>query len=61
MKQLEKDGLISRKVHGTPPPVKVIYSLTDLGITLIPVMEAVNEWGKRLVAEKGKITDFQDH
>jgi len=54
LKQLEKDGLISRKVHGEKPPVKVVYSLTDLGKTSIPVLEAVNEWGKRIVAEKGE-------
>ncbi|WP_316740674.1 helix-turn-helix domain-containing protein [Pedobacter antarcticus] len=54
LKQLEKDGLISRKVYGTKPPVKVIYRLTDLGITFIPVMEAVSDWGKGLVVEKGE-------
>ena len=31
LKQLEKDGLLSRKVYGKKPPIKVVYSLTDFG------------------------------
>ena len=54
LKQLEQDGLISRKVYGKKPPVKVIYSLTDLGKTLIPVLDAITEWGNMLVKEKGE-------
>lgn len=54
LKQLEKDGLISRKVHGDKPPVKVVYQLTDLGKTTIPVLNAVNEWGKQLVKTNGE-------
>jgi DNA-binding HxlR family transcriptional regulator len=54
LKQLEKDGLISRKVHGDKPPVKVVYQLTDLGKTTIPVLNAVNEWGKQLVKANGE-------
>lgn len=54
LKQLEKDGLISRKVYGKKPPVKVVYSLTDLGKTFVPVLDALNEWGKSVVVEKGE-------
>ena len=54
LKQLEKDGLISRKVYGKKPPIKVIYSLTDFGKTFVPVLEAVNEWGKQITNEKGE-------
>lgn len=53
LKQLEKDGLISRKVQGKKPPIKVVYSLTDLGKTAIPVLETVNEWGKQIVKDTG--------
>lgn len=54
LKQLEKDGLVSRKVFGEKPPIKVVYSLTDLGKTFIPVLEAITEWGNRVVTEKGE-------
>ncbi|MFW0717444.1 winged helix-turn-helix transcriptional regulator [Pedobacter sp. N23S346] len=54
LKQLEKDGLVSRKVYGKKPPVKVIYSLTDFGKTFAPVLEAITQWGNQVVSEKGE-------
>lgn len=54
LKQLEKDGLVSRKVYGRKPPVKVIYSLTELGKSFIPVLEAITNWGNQVVTEKGE-------
>ena len=54
LKQLEKDGLVLRKVHGKKPPVKVIYSLTDFGNSIVPVLEAITKWGNRVVKEKGE-------
>ena len=57
LKQLEKDGLITRNVYGEKPPIKVIYGLTEFGKTLIPILEAVNEWGKQVAIEKGEFVD----
>jgi len=54
LKQLEKDGLLLRKVYGTKPPVKVVYSLTDFGKSLIPVLEAITKWGNQIVNDKGE-------
>lgn len=54
LKQLEKDGLVSRKVYGKKPPIKVIYGLTDFGKTLVPVLEAITAWGNQVVREKGE-------
>lgn len=51
LKQLEKDGLVSRKVYGKKPPVKVIYGLTNFGKTFVPVLEAINSWG-HLIMDK---------
>ena len=58
LKQLEKDGLITRKVYGKKPPIKVIYSLTDFGKTFFPVLVALNDWGKQIVIEKGEFVDI---
>lgn len=44
LKELEADGLISRKVISENPPW-VEYSLTSVGMSLIPVIEAMAEWG----------------
>lgn len=45
LKELEKDGLVNRKVYRQVPP-KVEYSLTDLGKSFIPVVNAMYDWGK---------------
>jgi DNA-binding HxlR family transcriptional regulator len=51
---LEKDGLVARKVYGKKPPIKVVYSLTHLGKTFIPVLEAITTWGNDVVKEQGE-------
>ncbi len=54
LKQLEKDGLVARKVYGKKPPVKVVYSLTDFGKSFVPILEAITEWGNKVVRERGE-------
>ncbi len=44
LKELEADGLVLRKEYPQVPP-KVEYSLTDLGQSLMPVLNAVCKWG----------------
>jgi len=44
LRELEADNLISRKVYAVVPP-KVEYSMTDYGITLEPVLCALQDWG----------------
>lgn len=54
LKELEKDGLVRRKIYRQVPP-RVEYSLTDMGKTFIPVLNEMFEWGRAyasyLVAE----------
>lgn len=45
LRELERDGLISRKVYPQVPP-KVEYSITPNGQTLIPVLETMHNWGQ---------------
>lgn len=45
LKKLEDDGVIQRKVDGVKPPIKVEYSLTEFGKTLIPLLISIAEWG----------------
>jgi DNA-binding HxlR family transcriptional regulator len=45
LRQLERDGLVKRKVHPSAPPI-VEYSLTPLGETLIPLMHQLKQWTK---------------
>ena len=46
LKTLEKDGIIKRKVYTSKPPLKVEYSLTEFGKTLVPLLEAIVDWAK---------------
>jgi len=57
LKQLEKDCLVSRKVYGKKPPIKVIYSLTDFGKSVVPVLEAITEWGNQVVSQQGEFVN----
>jgi DNA-binding HxlR family transcriptional regulator len=45
LRELEESGLIHRKVYAQVPP-KVEYSLTSLGRTLKPVIDAMHEWSE---------------
>ena len=46
LKELKTDGLIGRKEYPQVPP-KVDYYLTELGYSLIPVMDALCGWGHK--------------
>jgi len=48
LKELEKDGLVNRKQFNEIPP-RVEYSLTDKGRDLLPVFNAIANWGLRYV------------
>jgi DNA-binding HxlR family transcriptional regulator len=54
LRQLEEDGIINRKVFGDKPPLRVEYSLTELGETLIPLLIAIAEWGNYAVGNSEK-------
>lgn len=45
LKEMEEDGLITRTVHTSKPPLKVEYALTEFGRTLIPLLKAIAQWG----------------
>lgn len=45
LKELEADGLVHREEYPQIPP-KVEYSLTRRGRSLIPILDAMCEWGE---------------
>ncbi|MUU77073.1 winged helix-turn-helix transcriptional regulator [Winogradskyella endarachnes] len=55
LKTLEEDGIVKRKVYTSKPPLKVEYSLTDFGKTLIPVVQSIADWGVNVVEGKREI------
>ena len=46
LRELEQDGLVHRQVFAEVPP-RVEYSLTELGKSLSPAVDALNLWGAR--------------
>jgi DNA-binding HxlR family transcriptional regulator len=50
LRELEADGLVARKIYPEVPP-RVEYSLTHLGMTLIPVLEQLENWAREHSAE----------
>ncbi|WP_034603055.1 winged helix-turn-helix transcriptional regulator [Maridesulfovibrio frigidus] len=44
LRELEGDGLVHREVYKVVPP-KVEYSLTPIGVSLMPVLESMRDWG----------------
>jgi DNA-binding HxlR family transcriptional regulator len=57
LKALEADGIVHRKTTGKKPPLKVEYTLTEFGKTLIPVVNVIAKWGRDLGDSKGRIVD----
>lgn len=50
LRDMYRDGLITRRDYDTNPP-HVEYTLTDLGRSLMPVVDTMREWSHRHLAE----------
>lgn len=48
LRELEESGIVTRTVFPVVPP-RVDYSLTPLGLSLEPVILALEQWGQRHV------------
>lgn len=46
LRELEDDGIITRKIYAEIPP-RVEYTLTEFGLTLSPIIQAMAEWGNQ--------------
>jgi DNA-binding HxlR family transcriptional regulator len=52
LRELERDGLVHRKVYAVVPP-KVEYSLTKHGESLKPILKLMSAWGRKHRARYG--------
>lgn len=48
LRELEKDGIIHRKIYNEIPP-KVEYSMTEFGCTLKPIIISIRDWGEEYI------------
>nr|WP_325233173.1 helix-turn-helix domain-containing protein [uncultured Oscillibacter sp.] len=52
LRQMEESGLLTRTVYPEVPP-RVEYTLTELGTSLRPVLEALRDWGEEYQEKNG--------
>ena len=50
LRDMERNGLVNRKVYPKVPP-RVEYSLTELGRSLKPILDAMWDWGEEFKAQ----------
>lgn len=58
LRDLENNGLVSRKVYTQVPP-RVEYSLTEFGKSIYPILEAMRNWGSEYL--NNNIKDIPDN
>lgn len=49
LKQMEQNGMVIRKEYPQVPP-KVEYSLSDIGMEFMPVLDSLELWGGKYIA-----------
>ena len=52
LRDMVESGLVNRTVYAEVPP-RVEYSLTDLGRSLKPILDAMRNWGEGYQAQNG--------
>lgn len=58
LRELEKDGIVKRTIFPEVPP-RVEYELTEEGKTLVPMLNAIAEWGRNKAKRDGEIVEVK--
>jgi DNA-binding HxlR family transcriptional regulator len=48
LRELEEDGIIIRTVYNQVPP-KVVYEISEFGMSLKSILDQLDEWGEQYV------------
>lgn len=51
LRELEEDGIIVRTVYNQVPP-KVVYELSEFGMSLKPILDQLDKWGERYIHQR---------
>ncbi|AJD32501.1 MULTISPECIES: winged helix-turn-helix transcriptional regulator [Clostridium] len=51
LRDMEENGLLTRKVYAEVPP-RVEYTLTDTGLSLKPILDAMIDWGQEYKSQR---------
>jgi DNA-binding HxlR family transcriptional regulator len=52
LKELEKEGLIEKKITGAKPPFKTEYKISNYGKTICPLLKQMWFWGEKHKQQK---------
>ena len=58
LREMEEHGIVHRKIFAQVPP-RVEYTVTKLGLSLVPIVASLCEWGRHHAAELKKIEKAQ--
>jgi DNA-binding HxlR family transcriptional regulator len=53
LKELEKQGMIKKKIDASDFPVKTEYSLTEIGKDFIPIISQIKAWALKWKTHQG--------
>lgn len=59
LRQMERDGLVTRTLHAEVPP-RVEYEITELGRSLAPVFAALTTWSQDNLQQVGRARQDYD-
>ncbi|CAM4409707.1 MAG: helix-turn-helix domain-containing protein [Paenibacillus macerans] len=51
LRELEEDGIITRTVYNQVPP-KVVYGMSELGLSLKSILDQLDEWGEQYIHQR---------
>src|SRR5438309_2661944 len=60
LRDMEESGIVRRE-EAPPPVATTLFSLTERGHGLMPVLFALGQWGAPLMAERSEDDEFRSH
>jgi len=60
LREMEENGIVRRE-EAPPPIATTLFSLTERGRELLPVLFALGQWGAPLMGERGEDDQFRSH